>query len=603
MHRLAQVKIENFRSCRNVTLSLSDCTPVVGYNNAGKSNLLKALAWFVSPKSLTESDFHYPDRPVSVIGTIEGVDDEILALLGDRHRPRIEPLLENGSLTLRRIQNRPGDSANAIKLQVPEGKDAEGAISAWKDNPNGIPEAFKALFPLSITIDAMKDAAEDAARAKSSSTLGKLLAEFTKEVERVHGNELARPLENLNDLLSVDGAKRVEELKRFDEEATTALRPFFPGIKLHLDIPVSTVSELFGKGTIKISEADRGIRDFTALGHGAQRSIQMALVDYLAELRAEASDSAQRRLLLVEEPELFLHPQAVEKVREALERLSKAGYQVVFATHSPLMVNLERAADTRIVRKDPTTQETVVMASAQEAIDQRIRDENKRLNALFALEHSNDWLFSDRVLIVEGPTERYLMPFVYKAITGRKPVDDGLGIIAVDGEGGLIESLEVFQKLGIEVRGLVDLDFALNGAVRHRWLDKSDEDIKQCLCQLQTMAENDPAITLHENGRPRSNPNNSQGNKKPSEVFREWAASREGKPVARNLHKKLRQYNIWLWTGGDIEHHLGIVGPKSIKSWSPFRRRLEQESVEKVVSDYETVEAMVRWVESSSGPV
>lgn len=40
MHQLSHVAVHNFRSCREVDLALADCTPIVCYNNAGKSNLL-----------------------------------------------------------------------------------------------------------------------------------------------------------------------------------------------------------------------------------------------------------------------------------------------------------------------------------------------------------------------------------------------------------------------------------------------------------------------------------------------------------------------------------------------------------------------------------
>jgi hypothetical protein len=381
MHQLAQVRIHNFRSCRDVSLTLGDCTPIVGYNNAGKSNLLDALAWFVAPTSLRESDFHDPQFPVAVAATIRGLGDEILDRLDGKHRGKIEPLIDDGALTLQRIQYEPGVPARQIKLQVPDQVEADGTVARWKDQPGGIPEALKALFPESITIGAMEDAAEDATKAKTSSTIGKLLAEFTGPAEASHGDELQRVLAALTDKLTADGAERADELVRFDQGATEALRPFFPGIQLHLDIPVPTVRDLFGKGTIKVSERGR-----------------------------------------------------------------------------------------------------------------------------------------------------------------------------------------------------------------------DDAGLRECLRQIKAMADDDPAITIGGNGRPCGN-NRNPGNKKPAAVFREWAATPEARPVAQALHDKLRPHNIWLWTGGDIEHHLGLSGEKKdITTWSPFRRRLERETYRDVIADTATIEAFVHWL-------
>ena len=66
MHRLAQVSISNFRSCKQVSLPLDDFTPIVGYNNAGKSNMLTAIEWLLDASALSATDFTSVKEPVSV---------------------------------------------------------------------------------------------------------------------------------------------------------------------------------------------------------------------------------------------------------------------------------------------------------------------------------------------------------------------------------------------------------------------------------------------------------------------------------------------------------------------------------------------------------
>ena len=45
MHKITEVTIRNFKSCRETVLKLESFTALVGYNNAGKSNLLIALSF------------------------------------------------------------------------------------------------------------------------------------------------------------------------------------------------------------------------------------------------------------------------------------------------------------------------------------------------------------------------------------------------------------------------------------------------------------------------------------------------------------------------------------------------------------------------------
>ena len=57
MHKISEVIIRNFKSCRDTTLLLSEFTPLVGYNNAGKSNCLSAIQWLIRRASLSDKIF------------------------------------------------------------------------------------------------------------------------------------------------------------------------------------------------------------------------------------------------------------------------------------------------------------------------------------------------------------------------------------------------------------------------------------------------------------------------------------------------------------------------------------------------------------------
>ena len=118
MHKIIEVHIENFRSCIDTRLSLSDFTPLVGYNNAGKSNILSAIKWLLKPYALSQTDFFDSENTVCVTGHIVGIDDKLLSLLDERHRTRIEPYCVDGNIRIRRIQNEPSTTVRDIKLEI-----------------------------------------------------------------------------------------------------------------------------------------------------------------------------------------------------------------------------------------------------------------------------------------------------------------------------------------------------------------------------------------------------------------------------------------------------------------------------------------------------
>uniref|UniRef100_UPI003AF656E2 AAA family ATPase n=1 Tax=Paracoccus sp. T5 TaxID=3402161 RepID=UPI003AF656E2 len=47
VHHISELKVQGFKSISDATFPLSHYTPLVGYNNAGKTNVLKALAWII----------------------------------------------------------------------------------------------------------------------------------------------------------------------------------------------------------------------------------------------------------------------------------------------------------------------------------------------------------------------------------------------------------------------------------------------------------------------------------------------------------------------------------------------------------------------------
>src|SRR5690606_9193344 len=131
MHRLERVRIENFRSCDSLEVRLHECTPLVGYNNAGKSNLLAAIEWVLAPRSLSKSDFCEPSKPVVIEALISGLSKNDVENLADKHWLKIEPLIESERLWIRRTQPTPGAAKKEYsKLEVRSGESEK--LDEWR---------------------------------------------------------------------------------------------------------------------------------------------------------------------------------------------------------------------------------------------------------------------------------------------------------------------------------------------------------------------------------------------------------------------------------------------------------------------------------------
>lgn len=589
MQTVAKVSIYNFKSCRKLEdVEFADFTPLVGYNNAGKSNVLAAIQWVLRKSVLPESAFFHAATPVRVEAMITGLTQAIIDSLGPSHKPKVEPFLKDGIIRIQREQLKPGGSVSEVKLKVRDPSKPEGDPGAWKENPSGIDNAIAALFPEPIVIGAMEDAAKDIGKFESSSTIGKLIARLMTAVKDTQGKEISKRLDELRKLLEAEGTERAPELTAFDKTANSIVSDFFPGVEVKIHVPAPELSAVFKAGTIRVYEkhgggpADPNGRDVSSLGHGAQRAIQMALIRQLAE--SSETSKGGRTLLLIDEPELYMHPQAVAKVRSALRKLSAGPYQVVFTTHSPLMIGREELGAVLVLCKSDGNGTTKRKRLAQ-AIAALEKDAQAQLDELFSVEGAGQVLFSDRIILAEGKTERELVPDLFEAHYGVPPADRRVGFVAIDGAGNIAKCLKVLSHMALPSRALVDLDYAFRGAVSAKLLDEKDPDIVACKALCPTIAA---AIggQLDADGFFKKD--------KRRECFEALAQDANGQTHILSLHAKLKAKDIWLWTRGAIEPHLGLAA-KDYKAWHELRKSLRQKRLG-AVADPILVEACVKWL-------
>src|SRR5690606_26119706 len=144
---------------------------------------------------------------------------------------------------------------------------------------------------------------EDVSKNKTTTTIGKLLAEIIGPIQATYSMEVQTALDGIKELLDCDGTSRAAELTAFDAAVNGKVETFFPGVSIKVHVPTPELKEVFSKGTIKVFEnLNPSGKDVSSLGHGAQRSIQMALVRHLADTKREAGNQTSNTILLIDEP-------------------------------------------------------------------------------------------------------------------------------------------------------------------------------------------------------------------------------------------------------------------------------------------------------------
>lgn len=89
----------------------------------------------------------------------------------------------------------------------------------------------------------------------------------------------------------------------------------------------------------------------------------------------------------------------------------------------------------------------------------------------------------------------------------------------------------------------------------------------------RAIADNDSSISLDSNRRNGPNKHTPAIKRKAPGVSRDPGTTPDARSGVVRMHGKPRFHEILIWIGGDIEHYLGLAGPKDIGRRTPYRQR------------------------------
>jgi hypothetical protein len=523
----------------------------------------------LAPKAFAKTDANDPTQPIIISACVSGITQELIDLIPEaKHRAAITPYCINGELWIRISAT--GTTRPTSEVWENAELDEHGIPTTWRSYPTGLPQAVSALLPEALHIRAMDDVQEDLGKGKAGSTIRGLLDEIMAPILTAH-REVQDALTAVRNILSAEGESRSPLLSQFDTDASQALSSFFPGLLLNLDVPSIDVKEFFKSGDLNVTDELSGeTRKFDTLGSGAQRAIQMALIRLLADIRQNRDQDLSRRLLLIDEPEIFLHPQGVRGLREALNVLSKSGFQIVFTTHSPLMVSRDNAPDTVIVRRSRENG-SEVRVPMREAVSQALQEAQAQSRTLFELGNIAEIYFAEKVILCEGKTDQRLLPLIYEKLYGVRPELERICFIALGSCTSIPKGFSVLSAMGIKCGVIADLDFAFTHA-RGPWLPKECEEMDAVKLVLQEISKND-GFLLGGHGLPQNSRSGSA-----ADCWAAFARHRDGQALANSAHEALKGLSTWIWPMGCIEDALNIQEKgeaaiiqqeDNIRNWEP----------------------------------
>src|SRR5690606_2557481 len=313
------------------------------------------------------------------------------------------------------------DGLDKLEIWLPE----EGKFAT----PTGIDAGLRQILPQVVYIEAFQDPTQDAL-GKPSATLGKLLRLITSDIAEATQDEIAAALATAARGLNVgeDGTdERIPDLRAVEEAIRSAVAAVFSDVGVRIKFDMPSLGEVFAKGHVLLFEG--GVwTDASGKGQGLQRILGLALLQVLADVtarRAGEGGLVRPTCFLVEEPELCLHPSAVRLQRSALERISEV-HQVIFTTHSPLMISPQRIDSVVLVRKRDAGSARL---SACTPVARTLRLRERKLIDLLGWQSSSEFLFCSKALVVEGISDEYCVQAILHQLTGKGSEDHDIAVV------------------------------------------------------------------------------------------------------------------------------------------------------------------------------
>ncbi|MDA2421398.1 AAA family ATPase [Bacillus cereus] len=152
--------------------------------------------------------------------------------------------------------------------------------------------------------------------------------------------------------------------------------------------------------------------------------------------------SQENRIILFDEPHVYLHPSAEKAIYDLINETNN--HQYLLTTHSPILINYPFKKNLYLVNKKDGISKFTELNSVKEI-----------LNDIGV--SNSDFALSDKVLFVEGPTEEAVIPMILNHF-GMKQIGYNYRILKMGGTGNEFTRKTAMQKnndkLGLILNGI-----------------------------------------------------------------------------------------------------------------------------------------------------
>ncbi len=454
---LTRLQVKNFRCLEDIDVPLGPLTAFVGPNGSGKTTILRSIdlvlgdAWPSLRSSRIPQDFREFDTSRDIAITVSfDPPYEHLDSLSYRHVVRalrltckeykksgkwgeagdlhvdLEPLNEDGKVPNVAItQPRKGEKAQFAPLRV--GTDLR--------------DHARILY-----VDHRRSLAQHLPTVRGS-ILGRLLQKSRKEFAAV--NEFKSKYEAAMETLRTEQVKQIEEIVA---DTTKRMLGFLGRSAIKdVDIAFGFADPANPFNSFRLEYRESGLTvPGDELGLGIQSAMVVGIFEAFRQLGGDFGTVA------IEEPEMYLHPQAQRYFYHLLcEMAQNKQCQVIYSTHSPIFADVNRFEALRLVRRVAGKTSVAFVRDTDQAALEEARSNFKLGNRFDAAR--NEILFASKALLTEGYGDRIAALMIADKL-GCDLDAEGAAVVDCGGKDGIVLFVRVCRALDIPFVVLHDED-------------------------------------------------------------------------------------------------------------------------------------------------
>lgn len=445
--RLKKLSIRGYRSIdgyQHVYFPSAKPLVLIGENNAGKSNIIRALDLLFGdrwPSSHQPEDHEYFGRQP------EGAEIKIIAAL---EGVRCGYCSESG----------PVRSVHSHTWQYPPPEDTQRSYYQSAECTHTYIKDREALTCMTIGVN--RDLAHQLSYNSKWTTLSKLMRRFHDRL--IEDDERVDRLKDIYNSL-VATFKEVEPFQVFSKELTKSFLDFGGNLQYGLGVDFSAYDPSNYFRSLRVFPHMGGLaRTYEELGTGQEQVLAMAF----AYAYAKAFDGGGGLMLAIEEPEAHLHPLAQQWLARKLRVLAAEGVQVIVTTHSPYFVDVASPGTQVLVRKEEAGDATVVRQLPPKELVPKLVElgappehtQPRTIGSVYEATATYDTLagfFSRGCVVVEGATEQLALPELLERV-GLNLLELGVAVVPSNGLSQMAKWVRLFRAYSIPVYAVFDTD-------------------------------------------------------------------------------------------------------------------------------------------------